>query len=229
MTEADPPSPLAHDPYAVLRNGDYCRFLLAGMAATIGGQMQGVAVGWELYERTGSATALGLVGLAQVLPVILLAIPAGHAADRHDRKLQIVVAHALLALASIGLAVLSAYRGPVGLMYLCLVLTGVGQAVNMPARWAILPQLVPREQVASAVTWNSSSWQVASVAGPALGGLVIARTHAATWAYGLDAACSAAVVMLIAVDSPCAPPRGTSSRSPGARSWPGCGSSRAPS
>jgi MFS family permease len=190
-------APRAFDPYAVLRNPDYRRFLFAGMAATIGGQMQGVAVGWEMYERTRSAWYLGLVGLAQVLPVILLAIPAGHAADRHDRKAQLVLAHALLGGASAGLAVLSAWGGPVWMAYVFLVLTGVGQAVNMPARWALLPMLVPREQVAVAVTWNSSCWQVASAVGPALGGLVIAMTRGATWAYVLNAACSAWVVALM--------------------------------
>ena len=77
-----------HDPYAALRLGDYRRFLLGGILASAGAEMQGVAVGWELYERTGSATALGLVGLAMVLPVLLLAIPAGHAADRYSRKPQ---------------------------------------------------------------------------------------------------------------------------------------------
>lgn len=187
-----------HDPYLVLRNGDYRRFLFAGMVSTVGGQMQSVAVGWELYERTGSATALGLVGLAQVLPVILLAIPAGHAADRYNRKLQLIAAQVLLALASVGMAVISAWHGPVSLTYLCLVLTGVGQAVSMPARWAIMPQLVPREQVSSAVTWNSSSWQVAAAVGPALGGLVIALTKGATWAYTLDAASAAVAIVLVA-------------------------------
>jgi MFS family permease len=192
------PPGAGHDPYLVLRNRDYARFLLAGMAATVGGQMQGVAVGWELYERTRSPTALGLVGLAQVLPVILLAIPAGHAADRHDRKNQILAAHALLGLSAACLAALSALHGPVGLVYLCLVVTGIGTAVNMPARWAILPQLVPRELVPSAVTWNSSSWQVARVVGPAMGGLVIAVTRGAAWAYALNAACSLTVVALLA-------------------------------
>ena len=91
------------------------------MAATLGGQMQGVAVGWELYERTRSATALGLVGLAQVVPVILLAIPAGHMADRHDRKAQLVFAHALFGTASVGLALLSSVRGP-GLWNVVLIL-----------------------------------------------------------------------------------------------------------
>ncbi|MGE3818099.1 MAG: MFS transporter [Isosphaeraceae bacterium] len=195
----DPPrGPQNFDPYQLLRDANYRRYLAAGMAATIGGQMQSVAVGWELYERTRSAAALGLVGLAQVLPVLLLAIPAGHAADRHSRKRQMVIAHLLLMAASLGLTALSAFQGPVGLTYLCLVLTGIGQAVNMPARWAILPQIVPRELLANAVTWNSSSWQIANVVGPALGGLVIALTRGATTAYVLDAVCCAGFIALVA-------------------------------
>ena len=89
--QADPaeqaaPDFMAHDPYTVFRDANYRRFLLAGMAATIGNQMQSVAVGWELYERTRSPLALGMVGLAQVLPVLVLAIPSGHMADRYSRK-----------------------------------------------------------------------------------------------------------------------------------------------
>ena len=124
---------VAHDPYTVLRDRNFLLMVLAGMVATVGNQMLGVAVGWELYERTSSPLALGMVGLAQVLPVILLAIPAGHAADRHSRKRLIVLAHGLLLLATVGLALLSTWRGPVGLTYLFLVLTGVGQAAE-PAR-----------------------------------------------------------------------------------------------
>ena len=200
MALEDPPSPIttAHDPYAVLRIEDYRLFLQAGMYATIGGQMQGVAVGWEVYERTGSATALGLVGLAQVLPVILLAIPAGHAADIYDRKLQLIFAQILLGLAALGLAWISFAEGPMSLVYLCLVLSGIGQAVNMPARWAVMPQVVPRAMIANAVTWSSSSWQIASVAGPALGGLSIGITRGATSAYLFNVACSAAAIVLVA-------------------------------
>ena len=189
---------LAHDPYTVLRDANFRRLVLAGMVATVGNQMQGVAIGWELYERTSSPLALGMVGLAQVLPVILLAIPAGHAADRHSRKLLIIVAHGLLLLATVGLALLSAWRGPVGLTYLFLVVTGIAQALNRPARWAILPQVVPRELLLSAVTWNTSAWQVAAMAGPALGGLVIALAGGATACYVLNAGCSAIVIGLTA-------------------------------
>jgi MFS family permease len=188
---------LHHDPYDVLRNVGFRQFLLAGMVSTIGNQMQGVAVGWELYERTNSPFALGMVGLAQVFPVLLLAIPSGHAADRYSRKWQMALALATLLLASIGLAVLSIVRGPVSLTYLLLVLTGVGQALNRPARWAILPQIIDRQQLLSAVTWNTSAWQISAMAGPAVGGLVIAATGGATACYLLNALCSAAAIGLI--------------------------------
>lgn len=198
-SDSRPPASAApHNPYAPLRDRNYRRFLAAGMVATVGGQMQSIAIGWELYDRTRSTTALGLVGLAQVLPVILLAIPAGHAADRHSRRGLVIVAHVLLMAASVGLALISIYQGGVGWVYVCLVLTGIGQAVNMPARWSLLPQVVPRELMAAAATWNSSSWQIAAVVGPSLGGLVIAMTHGATTAYLADAACSGLVIALCA-------------------------------
>ena len=147
---AAPPGRAAHDPYAALRLADYRRFLLAGIVSTIGGQMQGVAVGWELYERTGSATALGLVGLAQVLPVLLLALPAGHAADRvQPQATSSSSPRASWPLASLGPGRALVRHGPIGLVYVCLLLTGIGQAVNMPARWAILPQLVPARAAAA--------------------------------------------------------------------------------
>src|SRR5689334_6408457 len=96
-----------HDPYGALRLPDYRRFLLAGIVGTVGGQVQGVAVGWDLYEKTRSPMILGLVGLVQFLPVVLLAFPAGHAADRYRRKDQFLVAQVVMTLASAGLAVLS--------------------------------------------------------------------------------------------------------------------------
>ena len=189
-------SPQASDPYSVLRDANFRRFMLAGMTATIGNQMQGVAVGWELYERTGSPLALGFVGLAQVLPILLLAIPSGHAADRHSRKKLIVIAHLILVVASLGLAFLSIQRGPVGLVYVFLVLTGIGQALHRPARWSILPQVVSRECMLTAVTWNSSAWQIAAMAGPALGGVVIAVAGGSAACYLLNAGCSGVVIAL---------------------------------
>jgi MFS family permease len=196
-TGEDAARPVAHDPYAVLRIPGFRRFVAAAMLATIASQMQGVAIGWEIYERTSSQFALGLVGLAQVLPVLLLSIPAGHAADRYSRKGQIVLANGLLMAASAGLAVLSIARGPVGLIYVLLVLAGVGQAFLRPARWALLPQIIGREHLLSAVTWNTSAWQTSAMAGPAAGGLVIAATGGATACYFVSAVCTVGVILLV--------------------------------
>src|SRR3954449_2378007 len=96
-----------HDTYAAFRIADFRHYMLASMISTVGVQMQSVAVGWELYERTGSAMDLGLVGLLQFLPVLLLALPAGHAADRYSRKAILLVAQGLLLSSSAGLALLS--------------------------------------------------------------------------------------------------------------------------
>ncbi|QEH34765.1 Enterobactin exporter EntS [Aquisphaera giovannonii] len=190
-------APPGHGRYDVFRDAGFRSYILAGMAVTIGTQMQGVAVGWEIYERTGSKLALGMVGLAQVLPVLLLAIPSGHTADRYSRKWQMVAALCVLVGSSLGLAWLSISRGPVGWIYVFLVLNGIGQSFNRPARWAILREIVDRDRLVPAITWNTSTWQVAAVAGPALGGLLVAQTGGATASYLGNAACCALGASLI--------------------------------
>jgi MFS family permease len=193
----DPAEAGRHDPYAALRHRDF-RLILAGtILASVGNEMQAVAVGWELYERTGSAMDLGLVGLVQALPVMLLALPAGHLADRASRKGIALATQTALAVASLGLAMVSATRAPVPWVYACLALAGVANAFAFPARWALLPQLVPLEDFNNAVTWRSSGWQIAAVAGPALGGLVIALGRGATPVYVLDATLGLIVVALV--------------------------------
>jgi MFS family permease len=197
-----------HDPYAAFQFADFRRYVLAGTISTVGAQMQSVAVGWELYERTGSAMDLGLVGLVQFLPVLVLALPAGHAADRYSRKSILLVAQVLLLTASAGLALLSYGQGPVWLIYVCLLLAGMAQAINRPSRWSILPQLVPGSILASAVTWNTSGWQSAAVAGPALGGLIIFLTRGAAWVYLFDVACCLVAIALIGAIRSRPAPRG---------------------
>src|SRR4051794_20458973 len=92
----------AHDPYGALRLADYRRLLAGSVLGGVGAEVQAVAVGWELYERTGPPAALGLTGLAQFLPVLLLALPAGQAADRYSRKGLLQLAQGGMALASVG-------------------------------------------------------------------------------------------------------------------------------
>ncbi len=194
----DDGSPSPYDPYAPLRLPDYRRFLIGGVLAEAGAEMQMVVVGWEIARRTDSALALGLVGLAMVIPVFLLALPAGHAADRHSRKAILLGAQGLMASASIGLAALSAVQGPVAWMYAFLALAGVASAISRPARWSILRQLVPDHLVGGAVTWNSSGWQLASVAGPALGGVVVAISGREAIAYLIDFGLSVGFIVLLA-------------------------------
>jgi len=195
---APAPPPPQTDPYAALRVRDFRLYLIGNFIGTMGMEMVTVAVGWDLYERTGSALALGGVGLAQVLPVFLLTLPAGHVSDRFDRRRLLIGAQLVLATAFIGLAATSLAHGTILLMYVCLALAGVGRAFQGPAKDALSPQLVPPALFPNAATWRSTSWQLAAVLGPGAGGLVIGATHHATPAYGLAGLAELAFAMLVA-------------------------------
>lgn len=176
-----------HDAYAALRYSDYALYMVGNVLSILGVLAQEAAIGWELYDRTGSAMALGLVGLVQVAPVFLLTFVAGHVADRFDRRRILMVTQVFMALASLALAWLSYANGPVSWIYVVLFFIGVNRAFLSPAAAALLPQLVPEEHFENAVTWQSTGFQVASVAGPALGGLLIAIHHSATDVYLVSA------------------------------------------
>lgn len=187
-----------HDPYLALRHRDFRLFFVARILAVLGGEAANVAVGWELYERTRSALALGIVGLVAGLPVILLALPGGHIADSFDRRRVAGITGILIGLSAAGLAAVSYWRGPVVLIYACLLFGGVVLAFNYPARSALLPQVVPPEAFANAVTWNSTAFLASAAIGPAFAGIVIARSHSATPVFLTDAGLSVIFVALIA-------------------------------
>lgn len=170
-----------------MRVRDYRWFLSGNMPYLIGLNMQTVAVSWEIYDRTKSNLALALVGLVQIVPVIGLFMPAGHLIDRIDRRKILMTSVAAAALWSSGLAYCSATSAHVGWMYLFLLLIGVARTFMQPARAAFLPQIVPREVFSNAVTWNSTGFQLSSVVGPALAGLLIAWLRNGTWIYSLTA------------------------------------------
>lgn len=172
------------DAYGVLRVRDYRLFLLGHVVSVLGVQMQTVAVGWQLYEQTRSAWALGMVGLAQFAPMLGLSLIAGQVADRYDRRKVLMNATLLAVVAAFGLAVTAA-RGQVWLIYACLFLSGTARAFQGPARSALVPQLVPRHLFSNAVSWNVSVFELASLTGPALGGWLIALLGGAKWVYVL--------------------------------------------
>jgi MFS family permease len=192
-----PPLPAAPDPYSVLRNRDVALYLLGRLVASLGQQMLTVAVGWELYERTHSALALGLVGLTQMAPMVLFTLPAGHIADNHDRKRIIVLMSFVIACASLGLTLISALGAHVFWIYFCLFVAGTARTFLWPASSAFLPQLVSRQEFSRAVTWSSGSFQLSSVAGPAAGGALIALTHHAAPVYAFNTAAALICLTLI--------------------------------
>jgi MFS family permease len=174
--------------------------LLTGrFVASLGDQMLSFAIGWELWLRTHNELALGLVGLVQVIPVILFSLPAGHVADQYNRKRIVLVTQMLLAMCSLGLMLLSLRQGPLALIYLCLFGIGVARAFNGPASSTLLPQTVPPNIFASAATWSSSAWQLASIIGPALAGLLVALLNRVTVIYALDAIAAVTFLVMVAL------------------------------
>src|SRR6266704_3645491 len=219
-----------HDPYAAFRFGGFRLFTAGNLLSITGRLMLAVAVEWEIYARTHSATALGLVGLAIAVPVVTLSLPAGHLADRVSRKHIILVTQVFSAVTSVALALVSwkhlsiPHIAPlregnralaavaaiferhhpmfhfddasVPLIYLLLFIGASARTFSWAARSSFFPTLVPRDAFANAVTWNNSVFQIGSVVGPALSGLLIAYVGF-PFVYLLDALCASAFFLLI--------------------------------
>lgn len=192
-----------HDPYAALRFRDF-RLLIGGrVIAQIGEAMVSVAVGWELYERTNDPLALGMVGLVQIVPVMLLSLPGGYIVDRYNRKQITLISQLVLVICALVLGMLSATQGPLPLIYLVLGIIGAARAFNNPAEGALTPQMVPPEHFASAATWSSGVWQVSAIVGPAAGGLIIAIANMAAPVFFINAlAGMVLVIALLMIRSP---------------------------
>jgi len=188
-----------HDPYAALRHRDF-RLLLSGRFLTaFGNEMLSFAIGWELWLRTHDAFALGMVGLVQVVPVILLSLPAGHVADQYNRKRIVLISELLLALCVLGLGWLSYTEGPLVWIYALLLGIGFARAFNDPASSTLLPQTVPPHLFSNAATWSTSTWHIASIAGPALAGLLIGFFRSVTFIYTFDAFAAITFCVLLAM------------------------------
>ena len=186
----------AHDPYAAFRFGAYRYFAAGNLISVTGRAMLSVAVGWEIFLRTRSAMALGMVGLVQALPVILFAIPAGHVADRFSRRRVLMLTQLFSAVGSIGLLAVSVARAPVAWMFALLFATACARTFNWAARGSFMPNLVPADAFPNAVAWNSTFFQIGSVVGPAAGGFMVAW-FGFPLVYGFDALCGLAFFLLL--------------------------------
>jgi MFS family permease len=160
---------------AVLRHRDFTLYTVSSFLWTIAMQVQATALAWQIYEMTRDPFKLGLVGLMEFLPAVLLALPAGHIADRRDRRRIILVGvGAELATAAM-LVVLAVFgRMSVPAILLVALLFGIARAISTPAARALMPNLMPKDELAGAVAWSSTSWQIATICGPGLGGLLYA-------------------------------------------------------
>jgi len=166
-----------HDPYVSLRNPAFRWFVASLVAMTLSTMIQGTVVAWQVYALTRDPLSLGLVGLAEAIPFIGVALYAGHVADKHDRKrlsLAAIVVQTLCgaALLAFTLRPHLLAAGRVWPIYAVVFVSGLARSFLQPARTALGAEIVPRETYANAVAWRSSLWQFAAVLGPALGGLL---------------------------------------------------------
>ena len=167
-----------HDAYAVLRLKDFRLFILARFFLTIGIQMQSVIVGWQIYEQTHDAFSLGLIGLAEAVPFLAVALFAGHVADIINRKKIIIVTVIFYFFGACALFLLSykfsaifEHYGSLPI-YGIVFLTGIARGFHYPAQTAFMAQIVPRKLYANSSTWNSTVFHIAAITGPAIGGLI---------------------------------------------------------
>jgi len=176
---------------AVFLHPDFRLFQAARFCIILALEMQSVAVGWQIYATTRRALDLGLAGLAQFLPSMLLFLLSGHVADRFNRRNVIAICYLGFATCS-ALLFLLAWRHTqsVAPIYAVLVLLGIVRSFNGPVSRALLPQIVPTEHFPSAVAWASGVWQAATILGPAVGGVAYAAFHGpeAVYATGFFAA-----------------------------------------
>src|SRR5438270_8093430 len=180
------PESHAHAGLSAFRYSNFTLFTGARFFLVAALEMHSVAVGCQIYDITRRPLDLGLVGLAQFLPVIFLFLPAGHAADRLNRKSLVVICYIGFAVCY-GLLLEIARAGvrDIRLIYAVLVLLGIVRAFNAPAARSLLPLLVPTEVFPNAVAWNATTFQGATILGPALGGLLYAAFGGPAGVYGI--------------------------------------------
>jgi MFS family permease len=167
---------MATDPYAVLKISDF-RLLLAGrLCGTVAMQIQGMAMGWQIYALTKSALYLGLIGLSEALPAIAVALYAGHVADVVERSLilKIVISTLFACMALLGICSMG-IGDPhvlVPIIFLLNAISGIARGFYGPSVFGMVSDIVPRDLYPNASAWNSAVWQASAVAGPILGGLL---------------------------------------------------------
>ncbi|WP_027682530.1 MFS transporter [Rhizobium leguminosarum] len=178
------------DRFAAFRHSSYTRFFFARFLLSFSQQIVSVAVGWQMYDQTGSAIYLGLIGLVQFLPSLLLILVTGSVADRYNRRAIAALCSLVSALCTLALLVMTLMGSFTPLpVFAVLLIFGIERAFMSPAVQSLAPNLVPEEALSNAIAWNSSSWQLAAITGPVLGGLL----------YGVSATTAYTVAVVFSV------------------------------
>jgi MFS family permease len=182
---------LKHDPYAALRVGNFRWLVFSYAASTVAREAQIVVVGWQIFAFTHDPLSLGMIGLAEALPFIAVALYAGHVADRSERRAIALAGTFGMLLSSVALLLFTTTgmlrAGHVWPIYLVIFLSGIVRSFTRPAFTALSADVVTRDLYSNAVAWRSSTWQLAAVIGPALGGVI----------YGFSSAKAAYAVVTV--------------------------------
>ena len=191
---------MAHDPYAALRNRNFRWLVLSYGASTIAREGQIVVVGWQVFELTRDPLSLGLIGLAEALPFIAVALYAGHVADRAERRAIALIGTFGILLSAMALLAFT-IRGITSVwpVYLVIFLSGIARSFTRPAVTALSAEIMPREHYANAVAWRTSVWHGAAIVGPALGGLVYGFAGAAVAYAGVCVLMALALAAMAAI------------------------------
>ena len=186
-----------YDAYQALRIRDFRFLISANFLNSLATTILSIVIGYELYQRTGSALALGMVGLVQITPNVVLSIPAGQLVDRFSQKRIAILALSLNSAAAMSLAILTWYTGPLALIYGGLFVFGVGRAFLMPTRSTLIASIVAGDGFGNAAAWSSSANQTAMVLGPAFGGGMVALLGSAAPVFGMASALMATAAFLM--------------------------------
>jgi MFS family permease len=171
------------DSYAALRVPAFRRFILGAFLVHIGTAAQSLAIGWEMYQRTDQALALGLVGLTQAVPMLVFTLPAGYLADVFDRRRVMIAGMIGTTLTSLALAGFSIAQGPTLLMFVLLFFDAMFHRLTGPAGTALLPQLLPRPLFENAMKWRTTLFHLSAVVGPAIGGVILTVSIPAAYLF----------------------------------------------
>lgn len=205
-------SPGGVDAYAALRVPDYRRYLAMRLSTTLAIQIMSVSVGYFIYDLTGDPFMLGLIGLSEAIPAIGISLWAGHLADKYNRRNILAACLSLMLLCTAALFLLAFSREQLGRqplligIYAVIFTTGIARGFFSPTNFAFLPQLVDKKTLPNAISWNSSTWEVASITGLGLGGLLYGFAGV-TWTFAtLVFLCAGALFFLLTVAPRPAPP-----------------------